>query len=155
MLNDVRRTKKVLDADKSGKFVVRIPRTLHAVLDLEAQRERVSLNQLAAVKLSRPVSSKDVRIANIVEAFRQIHDGYSADRVIVDPDLNAQFLNRCRDLGIVDGTDYDINHALYDIRKSGKAEFPPTTKQTVFRDMDLYSFASEIAIRSLQRALWG
>ena len=37
---------------KSGKFVVRLPRTLHAALEAEAEREGVSLNQLVVAKLS-------------------------------------------------------------------------------------------------------
>ena len=40
-------------ADKySGKFVVRIPKTLHQRLAIEADREGVSLNQLALYKLA-------------------------------------------------------------------------------------------------------
>lgn len=37
----------------SGKFVVRLPKTLHQRLVIEAEREGVSLNQLALYKLSR------------------------------------------------------------------------------------------------------
>lgn len=37
---------------KSGKFVVRMPRSLHAALEAEAEREGVSLNQLVVAKLS-------------------------------------------------------------------------------------------------------
>ena len=36
----------------SGKFVVRIPKTLHKRLAIEADKEGVSLNQLALYKLS-------------------------------------------------------------------------------------------------------
>jgi predicted RNase H-like HicB family nuclease len=36
----------------SGKFVVRLPKTLHAHLVMEAETEGVSLNQLALYKLS-------------------------------------------------------------------------------------------------------
>lgn len=36
----------------SGKFVVRLPKTLHQRLALEAEREGISLNQLAVYKLS-------------------------------------------------------------------------------------------------------
>ena len=39
--------------DFSGKFVVRLPRTLHHRLVLEADKEGVSLNQLALYKLTR------------------------------------------------------------------------------------------------------
>ena len=37
----------------SGKFVVRIPRSLHSRLAAEAEREGVSLNQYALYKLSQ------------------------------------------------------------------------------------------------------
>lgn len=37
----------------SGKFVVRIPKTLHQSLAIEAEREGVSLNQYALYKLSK------------------------------------------------------------------------------------------------------
>jgi predicted HicB family RNase H-like nuclease len=42
-----------LDTGKfSGKFVVRLPKTLHARLALEAEKEGISLNQYALYKLS-------------------------------------------------------------------------------------------------------
>jgi predicted HicB family RNase H-like nuclease len=41
---------------KSGKFVVRLPRSLHAALEAEAAREGVSLNQLVVAKLSMQMS---------------------------------------------------------------------------------------------------
>lgn len=37
----------------SGKFVLRIPKSLHRKLAIEAQKEGVSLNQYALYKLSR------------------------------------------------------------------------------------------------------
>ena len=37
----------------SGKFIVRIPKSLHFKLAIEAQKEGVSLNQYALYKLSR------------------------------------------------------------------------------------------------------
>jgi hypothetical protein len=41
---------------KSGRFVVRLPQTLHAALEREAGREGVSLNQLVVVKLAVPLT---------------------------------------------------------------------------------------------------
>jgi hypothetical protein len=41
---------------KSGKFVLRLPHSLHAALAREAEDEGVSLNQLAVSKLSIPLS---------------------------------------------------------------------------------------------------
>ena len=37
---------------KSGKFVVRLPQSLHLALEREAEREGVSLNQLVVAKLA-------------------------------------------------------------------------------------------------------
>lgn len=39
--------------DFSGKFIVRIPKSLHYRLSVEAEQEGVSLNQYALYKLSR------------------------------------------------------------------------------------------------------
>jgi len=42
-----------LDTEKySGKFVVRIPKSLHARLSIEAEQEGISLNQYALYKLA-------------------------------------------------------------------------------------------------------
>lgn len=40
------------DADYSGKFVLRLPKTLHRRLSIEASKEGVSLNQWACYKLA-------------------------------------------------------------------------------------------------------
>jgi predicted HicB family RNase H-like nuclease len=42
---------------KNGRFVVRLPRSLHLALEHEAQREGVSLNQLVVAKLSAQLNS--------------------------------------------------------------------------------------------------
>ena len=42
---------------KSGRFVVRLPQSLHAALEREAQQEGVSLNQLVVVKLAAQLST--------------------------------------------------------------------------------------------------
>jgi hypothetical protein len=41
---------------KSGRFVVRLPESLHVALEREAAREGVSLNQLVVAKLSAQLS---------------------------------------------------------------------------------------------------
>jgi HicB family len=136
---------------KSGRFVVRVPKTVHVALDIEAKREGVSLNHLAVAKLSVPLRERlDLSTSAIVESFGKVYDGYSTDRVVVDPELNARFLAMCRKVGLNE-SDYHLNHALLDIRKSKKAELPKATKRTEFRDYDEYQFAAEIAVRILQR----
>ena len=55
VIDDVRKRNGLIDGatpKKSGKFVVRLPRSLHAALEAEAEREGVSLNQLVVAKLS-------------------------------------------------------------------------------------------------------
>ena len=42
---------------KSGRFVIRIPRTLHEMLEMEACKEGVSLNQLVLFKLAAQVKA--------------------------------------------------------------------------------------------------
>ncbi|MDB5174346.1 MAG: hypothetical protein JWN51_3119 [Phycisphaerales bacterium] len=139
-------------ATKSGKFIVRIPKTLHSSLEIEAEKEGVSLNQLALSKLSVSLhESTGLSPQLIIKAFAEMHDGYAADRIICDPVLNARFLRRCRAIGLNE-SDYVLNHALYDIRKTPKkGRLPPTIKKTEFRDYDAYEFASEISVRFLQR----
>lgn len=143
--------------DKSGRFNVRVPRSLHEILDVEAKRENVSLNQLAVAKLAMPLQSRiGGDLVSVVRAFADVHDGYAIDRIIVDPDYNPKFLRRCAELGLKQEPVL-LNQALMNVRKSKKQreklgiELPPTTKPTEFRDFDEYQFASEISIRVLQR----
>jgi hypothetical protein len=143
--------------EKSGRFNVRIPKTLHRSLEVEAKREGVSLNQLALCKLSLPLRhAADVDLRLLVQAFADVHDGYAIDRIVVDPDYNAKFLRCCRELGLTQ-TDYRLNHTLFNVRKSKKTrerlgiEIPKTTCKTEFHDFDDYQFAAEIAVRVLQR----
>jgi predicted HicB family RNase H-like nuclease len=42
---------------KSGRFVVRLPRSLHAALEREAETEGVSLNQLVVAKLAAQLNT--------------------------------------------------------------------------------------------------
>ncbi|MDZ4689324.1 MAG: toxin-antitoxin system HicB family antitoxin [Planctomycetaceae bacterium] len=138
--------------EKSGRFLVRIPKTMHKSLEVEAAREGVSLNQLALTKLSLPLSERvNVSVQTIADAYAKVYDGWSVDRIVVDPELNVKFLGECRRRGLAESA-YHLNHALMDIRKSGKAELPKATKKTEFKDYDQFQFASEIAVRLLQRS---
>ncbi len=86
----------------------------------------------------------------VIEAFRLSHDGFSADRVVADPDLNCGFIEACQKVGIV-GDARHWNSMLFRLRKAGKLAAIPTTRQTSFSwdACDDYLYASEIALEKM------
>ena len=86
----------------------------------------------------------------IIEAFRLSHDGFSADRVVADPDLNCGFIDACQKVGIV-GDARHWNSMLFRLRKAGKLTAIPTERQTSLSwdECDKYLYASEIALRKM------
>lgn len=72
---------------KSGRFVVRLPRSLHGALEREAAEEGVSLNHLVVVKLAAQMSQiaggPHPGMSALAQAFPESRTGYSIDRVIV------------------------------------------------------------------------
>ncbi len=86
----------------------------------------------------------------VLQAFLRIREGYSPDVVIANPELNIKFLAVCRELGI-QGTNFEINHSLYNLRKSGALEDYPTTRRIRVTNRDEYEFAAEISARFLER----
>jgi len=86
----------------------------------------------------------------VLQAFLGTRDGYSPDAVITDPASDARFLAACRELGAGE-TDVELNHCLYNLRKSRRLEGHPTTKRVSLRRKDEYEFAAEIAARFLER----
>jgi predicted HicB family RNase H-like nuclease len=138
---------------KSGKFVVRVPKTIHQSLEIEAKREGVSLNLLAVTKLSLPLrDTKSISRELIIQSFNEVHNGHSPDWVIVEPKSNSRFLERCRQHGLSQG-DLILNQVLMNIRKTAKYKgmLNKTTERSGFQDYDDYAFAAEIAVRTLQR----
>lgn len=89
-------------------------------------------------------------LRGILEAFRATHDGYSADRLVADPDLNQAFLDTCQRLGIV-GSPRTWNILLFRLRKSGQLKDVGTDRRTLIRwqDCDDYLHGSEIALQSM------
>jgi hypothetical protein len=139
---------------KSGRFVVRLPQSLHSALEREAEQEGVSLNQLVVVKLavqlSRLSSGSQSQLGAVIQAFLEVREGYSTDYVVAAPDLNARFLRRCRELGAT-GKDFDLNWALFTARKNRHLTDIPKTKRYTVTRTDEFEFASEMAIRFVQR----
>jgi hypothetical protein len=86
----------------------------------------------------------------IVDAFKAVCCGYSADRIIVDPELNAAFVQKCQTLGLT-SPPTTLNRRLLNIRKRGLLPCPEQRVITAFPNDEEYRFASEIAARILQR----
>lgn len=86
--------------------------------------------------------------AIVIDAFRSVSQGYSADRVIADPELNGAFLAKCKSLGLA-GDVADLNRTLLNLRKQGEMKGPRSAR-TSFDD-SAYRFAAEMAIRFLER----
>jgi site-specific DNA-methyltransferase (adenine-specific) len=86
----------------------------------------------------------------IVTAFEKTHAGYSADRVVIDVNLDGQFVAACRDAGIP-GSPRDWNLLLFRLRKAGRLAHIPTSRRTsiAWEECDAYLYASEIALAML------
>ena len=138
---------------KSGRFVVRLPQSLHAALEAEATSEGVSLNQLVltklAVQMSRLAAGTAPDMARIAQAYLEVRGGFSIDRVVADPDLDRRFLRRCRELGL-GGTDFDLNWKLFNGRKNKYFSDLPKTRNYTASRKDEFEFSSEIASRYVQ-----
>ena len=85
----------------------------------------------------------------IIAAFAETHDGFSSDEVIINKDLNAAFVAKCKSR-FPKGTELEFNWLLLNLRKAGKLTSKATKRAAARRDEDQYRFAAEIAMRSLQ-----
>jgi site-specific DNA-methyltransferase (adenine-specific) len=87
--------------------------------------------------------------STVREAFLAVSQGCSADRVVVDPDLNRQFINHCRSLGL-DDEPRTLNLCLMNARKSKLLQGLPRSRRTSFAHSEECCFAAEVAIRFLE-----
>ena len=95
-------------------------------------------------------AQRQLTFAGVTAAFRLAHQGYSADRVIADPELNDQFIEACTRLGLV-GDAGTWNRILLQLRKGGGLIDVPTISRTTltWEQCDPFLFASEIALQSI------
>jgi site-specific DNA-methyltransferase (adenine-specific) len=91
----------------------------------------------------RPDKSRD---SIIIKAFAQIHDGYSVDRTLADPQLAARFVKRCRQLGI-DAPHAAVCRRLLRLRKEGG--FPIKTTREDRRNLHPFLIPAELAFAKL------
>ncbi len=82
----------------------------------------------------------------VTRAYLTVRQGFSSDRVLADPQINAAFVEACGDLGIEDSV-FHLNMALIGLRKHKKLQ--AKSKRSVIPDQWRYAVASEIAARVL------
>ena len=86
----------------------------------------------------------------LIEAFQRVNQGYSPDRVIADPGLNAELAAECARLALPGDTRW-WNRNLFRLRKAGRLKHIPTGRRTElsWERCDDFLFASEIAWRQM------
>lgn len=113
---------------------------------------RKPTGELSAATTPLPLRRAGVEAKRgIMEAFFTVRDGFPADRVIADPELNGRFLDLCRRLGLP-GEPGTWNRQLLNLRKAGCfAGLPRSRKTSLTREeIDQCSYACEIALESLR-----
>jgi site-specific DNA-methyltransferase (adenine-specific) len=108
------------------------------------------LTSAPATPLGRGRRREVVDELGLIEAFQGAADGYSVDRVIADPALNAAFVDACSRRELY-GRPRDWNLTLLSLRKAGKLADTSAAKRTQlsWESMDSFAFASEIALRRM------
>jgi site-specific DNA-methyltransferase (adenine-specific) len=94
--------------------------------------------------------SRKALIEGLIEAFGRVNQGFSLDRVIADPELNAALSDECKKLGLPGDIRW-WNRNLFRARKAGKLVHIPTERRTQisWEICDSFLFASEIAWKQL------
>jgi site-specific DNA-methyltransferase (adenine-specific) len=99
----------------------------------------------------KPMTDKQLKESfesELIAAFAEAHEGYSVDRLVLDPKLNQAFLDSCLRKSL-EGTPLDLNRYLFRLRKSGKIKSAgiETEKRTSYSwdELDKYFDAAEIA----------
>jgi len=90
-------------------------------------------------------SAQSHDLAEVVKrAFREVHDGWSADEVILKDSLNEAFIRRCQQL-LSEADETQLNWTLLNLRKAGQLEAKAARRASLRHDE--YLHAAEIAAR--------
>ncbi|WP_417849684.1 DNA-methyltransferase [Thalassoglobus sp.] len=89
-------------------------------------------------------------LSGICEAYKLCHDGFSVDRIVMDPAANEMFTDVCQRLGLA-GEPRTWNTLLIQLRRSGKFSHIEVTNKTEFSwdEIDPFFHASELAMQSI------
>ena len=91
---------------------------------------------------------EDDEVKNIViDSFVATHDGYSCDEVILNPELNRKFLDKCKE-SLPQVKPLDFNWKLINLRKAGKLSHIKTTVRRT-EDTSKYQILAEVVSRTI------
>jgi site-specific DNA-methyltransferase (adenine-specific) len=93
--------------------------------------------------------TEDQQRAIVLEAFLRVHDGFSSDYVLTNPELNAAFVEACLKLGGPLAA-RQVNRMLLRLRKSRSLSIHATRRVNLEPGhVERFLFASEIAARKM------
>ncbi len=89
--------------------------------------------------------------AVVINAFKKTHQGYSSDEVILNAELNDEFIKTClanlAETEMPQATAFDLNWRLMNLRKAGKLNIKSTRSNR--SSVDNVSHVAEIAARMM------
>jgi len=130
---------------------------LPSILDKAFRGELLATNSTISVPASPPAQPRKhfSDLADlVVHAYFDVRDGWSTEYLLSSPDLSRRFIDRCAALG-AQRTPRDLLAALINARRAGALKGSEKARKfSIQRDqMDLFSFASEMAFRCIQDRL--
>ncbi|MCH8828608.1 MAG: site-specific DNA-methyltransferase [Planctomycetes bacterium] len=131
---------RTADVSKHGTKTKNEKRPQHIAADRDRQAKEQRYDEI----------QMELTLRGVTAAFGETHNGFSADRLVADPELNAGFVAVCERLGLV-GDARTWNGLLFRLRKAGQLAHLETAKRTTiaWQDCDEYFFAAEIALQRM------
>ncbi|MEO0531761.1 MAG: restriction endonuclease subunit S [Planctomycetota bacterium] len=154
LLERIRAEREAADAEaKSNDKIRRKKKTAKkAAAKLARVTSTAPTKQLSLIG-DEPEATSSIDPEQIARAFSETHEGYSPDYVIACREVNRQFLDAARSLG-VEGSDVAINKYLLNVRKTLKADLAPAERSyRLPKAYRPFEFVSEIALAALRREL--
>lgn len=137
--------------DGSAEPLKSAPKTTSRSTNTKGRKSRTRQEQERRAKEERYDQIQlQLTLQGVTQAYQATCQGYSVDRVVIDPELNHEFTSLCQRLSLV-GDARTWNTLLFRLRKAGKLSHLPATQRTAlsWEDCDDFMFASEIAWQTL------
>ncbi len=121
--------------------------TVHATEPDRTEPDRTEPDRTESAS-TEPAARKSVDVNTIIRnAFAATHDGWSSDEVLLQDELNREFLKACRKFDPLLKTQ-ELNWRLLNLRKAGK--LPANVTRRRRDDHSSYRHLAEIVARTLQ-----